>query len=430
MEHLHNIFKICVAILLASALVACSDKIEDPVVDTVPVLVTVERPADFGDAIVVTETITMHNASTGTDEVFHDAAAIDVEPGLYDVHYLAEVSLHDGVRATMQGAVQAVTVNSENRRIGLRAYMNIENDDLIIAEIYFAGSLQPSGNGYLGDDYIKLYNNTDHVIYADGLTFWESEFLTTENLSPVPDIRETAVSVHSLYTVPGDGTKYPVAPGEYLLIADNAIDHRVSNPNSIDLRHAALEWYDVSTSPTQVDLDNPEVPNMDKWYCYTQTIFFLHNRGFRAFGLARIPVDKDTYLSENRYTFDYELVTAAGVFPMQRDSYRLPNEWVVDAVNCSVQAKYAWNVTSPALDCGWTYCGTVDNDKTRYFHAVRRKLLRIEADGRVVLKDTNNSAVDFNGHVVPSEVELQGASVDAAGTACTTRTYDGVTTIE
>ena len=56
----------------------------------------------------------------------------------------------------------------------------------------------------------------------------------------------------------------------------------------------------------------------------------------------------------------------------------------------------------------------------------RRKLLRIADDGRVILKDTNNSTDDFNPGVVASEIELQGTAMDVDGTPCTQVTYDGV----
>ena len=107
----------------------------------------------------------------------------------------------------------------------------------------------------------------------------------------------------------------------------------------------------------------------------------------------------------------------------------MPNKWIVDAVNCSVEAKYVWNVTSPKLDRGWTFCGTMDHDKTRYFHAVRRKMLYLK-DGHPFLKDTNNSSEDFNGYVVPSEIERQGTAIDINGNKCTQHTWDGVTPIK
>jgi hypothetical protein len=312
----------------------------------------------------------------------------------------------------------------------LNAYNNIESDDLIISEVFFAGTLQTSGNQYYGDDYVKLYNNTDHVIYADGLTFFESKFTTTEKYDYSPDIMNEAMTVQALYTIPGSGNDYPVQPGEYLLLADTGIDHRISNPNSFDLSNADFEWYDVSSNPNSLDIDGPTVTNLDKWYCYTLTYFMLHNRGFKAYGIARIPIDRDTYLKDYYYTYDYEMITAAGTFPMSQSSYRLPNEWIVDVVNCSVESNYAWCVCAPQLDCGWTYCGKINSDKTRFFRSVRRKMLYLNEDGNPVLKDTNNSSADFNPECIPSEIEIQGTAIDFNGTPCTTLTYDGVTPIE
>lgn len=240
---------------------------------------------------------------------------------------------------------------------------------------------------------------------------------------------DKAVTVQALYTVPGNGREHPVQPGEYFTLADVAIDHRVANPNSFDLSGADFEWYDDSNSPAHPDIDNPDVPNLDKWYCYTQSFWMLHNRGFKAYGIARIPVAKETYLKDYRYTYNYTMVLEAGTFPMSQSAYMMPNEWVVDIVNCSVASDYVWNLCAPSLDMGWTHCGKIDKDKTRFFRSVRRKMLYLDDKGHPVLKDTNNSTEDFNPDCIPSEIERQGTAMDAGGSKCTTVTYDGVTPV-
>lgn len=314
--------------------------------------------------------------------------------------------------------------------IVMQGYNNRVADDLVIAEVFFSGTLQSSGNQYYGDDYVKLYNNTDHVVYADGITLWESKFTTGDKYDYTPDILHEAVTVQALYTVPGSGTDHPVQPGEYFLLADTGIDHRTINPNSFDLSGADFEWYDISTKPDHLDIDSPTVPNLDKWYCYTLSFFVLHNRGLRAYGISRIPVGRDTYLRDCLYTYNYEIISEAGVFPMEQSAFRMPNEWVVDAVCCSVASKYAWNVVDPSIDSGWTHCGTIDKDKTRFFRSVRRKVLYIADNGLPVLKDTNDSGADFNPDCIASEIELQGTAVSPDGLPCTALTYDGVTPVE
>ena len=120
------------------------------------------------------------------------------------------------------------------------------------------------------------------------------------------------------------------------------------------------------------------------------------------------------------------MVLPAGTFPMEQTAYKVPNEWIIEAVNTSVQSEYVWNVTAPSLDRGWTHCGTIDHDKTRYFKSVRRKMLYLTRDGRRVLKDTNDSSADFNTECVPSLIEQQHTAIDANGTKAETETYDGV----
>ena len=176
-----------------------------------------------------------------------------------------------------------------------------------------------------------------------------------------------------------DGTS--VAPGESLVICDTGIDHRISNPNSFDLSDADFEWYDESTNPSHTDIDSPTVPNLDKWYCYTLTVFVPHNRGFSSFALARIPIGKEAYLSDYYYDYEYTIYVPAGTFPMSSSAYRLPNEWIVDGVNCSVETDREWNVLPPSIDAGWTHCGAMDFDENRFFKSIRRKMLYLTDDG-------------------------------------------------
>ncbi len=424
-------FTIIMTLVLIAGLAACDDTIEKLGTKYITPQFSVVMPEELAGRNVKTlaEKIEVKNISTGRTIIYSSRDDLNMPTGLYDVTYSAEVQVADDERSRHIIAYrQSIELTPQNNVITLHAYEHVMNDDFIIQEIYFTGTLQPSGRQYYGDDYVKIYNNTDHVLYADGLSFLESYFTTTQKYNYTPNIMNTAFTIQAIYTIPGKGHDHPVQPGESLLIADTGLDHKVINPNSFDLSKADFEWYDVSTQPAHLDIDSPTVPNLDKWYCYTLSFFVLHNRGFRAWALARIPVDKDTYLAGNnyRYTFDYEIVVPAGTFPMQQTKYYIPNKWIVDAVNCSVGAGYVWNVTDPSLDRGWTYCGTMDHDKTRYFHSVRRKMLYLK-DGRAVLKDTNNSTDDFNPYCIASEIEEQGTAKDVTGTKCTTKTWDGVT---
>lgn len=417
-----KIFYLMLAVVSLTFATACSSD-DEP--SQSRLTIDLQMPEGIDAASVTDQQIAVRNVSNGQEQAFTSPEGIELRPGLYDIAYTASYTLPNGAKSTLRGAKTSVEITGSEATVALPVYANIENDDFVISEIFFTGTLQGTGTQYAGDKYVKLYNNTDHVLYADGITFFESTFMTVSKYDYTPDLMATDVLVQALYTVPGSGTDHPVQPGEYFLICDNGMDHKTLCENSFDLSHADFEWYDETSNPRFPDTDFP-VPNMDKWYCYTNTTFTLHNRGFRAFGIARMGTGKEDYLSNYLSEYTYNMVLPTGTYPMSGKGYRVPNSWVVDVVNCSVESEYQWNVTSPALDMGWTYCGHVDQDKTRYFKAVRRKVLYLREDGTPVLQDTNNSTADFNAEVTPSEIELQKSAIDVNGTKCSTLTYDGV----
>ena len=118
--------------------------------------------------------------------------------------------------------------------------------------------------------------------------------------------------------------------------------------------------------------------------------------------------------------------TAAGTFYMTGNGYKLPNSWIVDGVNLSVESERKWNTLPPSVDAGWTYCSKVKNDNSRFFRSVRRKMQYLNEDGTMHLQDTNNSSEDFNDTCIPSLIEWQKTAIDVLGGKASQETYDGV----
>lgn len=414
-----------------AALTSCSDNEEIAKTKTT---VALSLPEGVDGIKIKSQELKIKNLTTGAVTVLTSLDNVTLAEGLYDCSYSAEVAYtvknEDGeiseASGRLTGSAQNVTLTGAAQTLPIETFLSTENDDFIFEEIFFSGTLRASGSQYYGDSYFKIYNNTDHVLYADGLAFCESQFKSTLYFDYTPDIRKDTFTIWSLYVIPGSGTDHPVKPGESMIICDTGIDHRNANPNSFDLSHADFEWYDVSTKPTHMDIDSETVPNLDKWYCYTLSFYVLHNRGFTSFALARIPIGKEEYLKKYKYTYYYTMYLPAGTFPMQQDAYKMPNSWIVDGVNCSVESKRLWNILPPTVDAGWTHCGYIDHDKTRYFRSIRRKMLYLNPDGTMKLKDTNNSTEDFNTECIPSVIEAQHTAIDAAGTKATVETYDGV----
>lgn len=429
----HNPVKYVALLLLWAMIGACTDFGSAGVQHTDTQL-SVTTPEGVKDLQIVSQKVQVTNLSTGTTTTLTTLDNLTLPEGLYDMVYSADVtytaqsSYNETAQAhgRLTGKAENVQVTGTTTHVKIDTYLSAETDDFIFEEIFFSGTLRSSGLQYYGDSYIKIYNNTDHVLYADGLAFCESKFKSTQYFEYSPDIRKDTMSVWSLYVIPGSGHDHPVQPGHSLIICDTGIDHRTANPNSFDLSAADWEWYDVSTRPDHMDIDSETVPNLDKWYCYTLSFYVLHNRGFTSFALARIPIDKLQYLKDYKYTYKYTMYLPAGTFPMEQDAYKIPNSWIVDGVNCSIEAKRLWNILPPSVDAGWTHCGKIDKDETRYFRSVRRKLQYLNADGTMHLQDTNNSTEDFNTECIPSIIEAQHTAIDAQGTRATTETYDGV----
>lgn len=328
--------------------------------------------------------------------------ALDAPIGYFDITAAARMLIDSNsvpLRAYQQGVSLVVRPKGvEAPCLQMEAnVVQANNNDFVFAEIAISGTRTPEGKNYLGDSYFVLYNNTLDTLYADGVVLLESKLKTSQKyLSISPYFPKDYFGADAIYRIPGSGKDHPVAPGGVVLIVDNAQDHREANPNSFDLSEADFEWYDQSSSATITDIDNPIVPNMDKLYCYTLTLWVPNRQGNTSFALARFPAEMSdsAYLAGYRQSFDYVLVTNVGTNNMSSTCYIVPNAWVIDCVNLSPRTTYQWTPVSAALDAGWTYIGDMGSDKQRFGKCVRRRE-RVEESGRRVLQDTNNSSVDF-----------------------------------
>ena len=181
-----------------------------------------------------------------------------------------------------------------------------------------------------------------------------------ENPTVGKAILDKAMTVDAVYMFPGSGRDYPIQPGKEVVVAINAINHKEFNSKSIDLSSANFEIYDESSNPNFSDTDNPNVPNLINWYDYSASYFSMHNRGFKAYAMCRPTVDAQTFIKNYKYTYTYLFTFGEYAFDMDGEAFKIPNDWIIDAVNLSVASEYKWNVTSSALDAGWAHCGSVD----------------------------------------------------------------------
>lgn len=281
--------------------------------------------------------------------------------------------------------------------------IDILSGEIVLKEIFFTSNALPSTgrpDKFHGDQYFIIANNSKRSIDVTGLMIMEGKITSAMDWSFPDDIRPQYTPVQTVYCIPKNGDKNILNPGDQMIIANNATDHTQANPNSFDLSGANYEWYDVSSNDRFQDTDYP-ADNLDIWYTYSLTTWSLHDRGFQGYAIALPPANmtKETFLADYKWEGEYIMNTPAGQFPMQiKDAYKVPNAWVLDAVNLAVPSAMKILSFDQSQDAGYTYCGNIDMDPERFGKSVRRKT---SADGQSLV-DTNNSTNDFEPNAKPS----------------------------
>ena len=409
-------FRLFMILLCVTAIASCSSD-DGSSVDTTPtdLKIMFQLPDGYADDATLTDlSLTLTDINTQRKTTFNGNAAEDlsitlkaVPGGYYRIDATGKLNYRnkdlvgkqvdvlaysEGIILTREAPIAALKLQVTSQPEADPA--DIAYRGFVLGEIFCAGTANRQGNYYYADKYFVIYNNTDHVLYADSLVIAESDFLTTMKQEYTPDIMPTDMAVSAMYMIPGSGHDVPVQPGGKLLVVDNAVNHTVANPNSWDMTKADYEWYDESTNPQFTDIDNPNVPNLERICSSTLTLWSPHSQGFKSYALARMHADRKTFLTDYMYDYTYHLVGQTGEADMTGSAYRLPNSWILDAVNMSVPALFQWIVTSPTLDKGYTYCADFGWDDSRYGKSVRRKVKAMDGT-RAILQDTNNSTDDF-----------------------------------
>ncbi|MPT31938.1 MAG: DUF4876 domain-containing protein [Chryseobacterium sp.] len=334
------------------------------------------------------------NSGAITKQTLENASAYSFELpyGSYKITANGTV-ITTGNEEVQVGASAQKDINTGVVNLSLPLIIKQFNNDFIIEEVFFAGVKTNDGKNYNNSRYFKITNNTDEVLYADRLMIATSEFFTTVARTVTPNIVDQAFPISAVMIVPGTGKEHPVQPGSFIVVADNAIDHTASN--GFNLTNADFEF--PSTNPSLGQVDNPSVPNMN--IVYTQMTFnmiFLYTTSQQGYALARLPEGQtsETFLAENKYDYSYTN-SAGGV--TNRSVYRIPNTWIIDALNTTRENDFLQILTAPSIDAGWTTASPGYNGKT-----VRRKVLGTMPNGKNIYKDTNNSTLDFVRNSEPS----------------------------
>jgi hypothetical protein len=290
------------------------------------------------------------------------------------------------------GALTGQLITSDGNNYDLQLNYTIDNEGFVIKELYTSGSRTPELKSYGADKFVEIYNNTDKVLYSDGLCFGVVHPTTTDKPSPWVDANGKMLDRIPLWSfvaiVPGSGKEHPILPGTSFVVALSGLNHRddpKGNPNSIDLSMAAWEFY----VEDGMYVDVPSVPNILMQRITAGTAMVFDVRG-QVCILFRLPSDNLQAVFTDQNNF---MVQPGGTFKC----FMVPYGWVVDGVeNVRLSDQGVYKRLPDMIDVGY-----IQHRGSGEKVSIRRKILKV-VNGRTVYKDTNNSSEDFLTNQVPS----------------------------
>lgn len=393
-----------VAVLTIVGICSCSD--DDETVPNYQVKVSYQLPTDYTASDIWNVQVVVENATTS------DTLKMD---GLTD----ATLTLRQGdYKITVTGKIknEATGLVIGTQQISLYANQEtvvqlskVNKSTLVFKTIHNSGSKQY----YMKESYFEIVNNSDEVQYLDGVIISapqgnqsiQNEWQTA-GIMDMYDCGQGAV-----VAFPGEGTDYPLLPGQSVLVANNATDHShaydpAADPDEIasyakcpDLSKADWEIY-LDYNANDVDYD---APNLDVLF-YNNKYMFAFGLGVtgRSYILAKLPVG----MTPAEYAADSKNLQTTPGTTSTVQYLMIPSKYVLDAVDI-------YNPQTENHVCTFLPCDDATGVKSNEAYSglcLRRKVEKIE-NGRVYYKDTNSSADDFlNGQpltpgVTPTEVD-------------------------
>jgi hypothetical protein len=128
---------------------------------------------------------------------------------------------------------------------------------LVISEWAYNIEIVPGVAAYTLGGFLELYNNADTTVYLDGMVIAEGFNVPYDYpLFPCAGYAHFNNDPLGVWTrffaqFPGTGRQHPLPPGQSVVVATDAIDHRQIYPDGTDLSHAEYEFRGIA------DVDNP-----------------------------------------------------------------------------------------------------------------------------------------------------------------------------
>ncbi|MDD4920094.1 MAG: DUF4876 domain-containing protein [Bacteroidales bacterium] len=314
-------------------------------------------------------------------ETFPDAsgdAVLKVSPGRYTLLLSALYPEGFSVNASHP---EFLALPSETTVFSFKLDLALSGG-IIFRQVYYAGSKTFDGANYTKDQFLELYNNTDQVHYLDSLCVGAlAPANSTVSNNPWMG-RDTLGLFQMTWMIPGGGTDYPLAPGESVILAFNAVDHTARATSGLDLSRAHFGFYDEELPNHE---KHPDVPALKRIFAgqgtaYTMSVHSPAPVIFRpVMGVARWLADVERWQK-------YQPGSTSGL-----KYIHIHRSWILDGVECVQNPANALKRQPASVDAGFTWLEQGQNKG----NAVVRKVNEVLPGGRIIYSDTNNSAVDF-----------------------------------
>ena len=324
------------------------------------------------------------------------AVAEGVVPGIYTL--LASAEYDDGEKVWMyNGSLPNITIVGDVKEVDLDVKVGATGP-LAFKELYYCGSQTPNLGSYYYDQFYEVYNNSETTVYLDSICFTILYPSTASAILPIwedPEWEEYVFGI-TCWQFPGNGTDYPLHPGETVVLAGMAVDHRLpeNNPASpVNLQSADFEFYVDNVSYPK---SNPS-PSMNLVFG-SVTSYWLTTVNGAAFVLFRQtgPIDRNFTATQTSSATRY---------------LKVRRKDVIDAVECVNNWTRITDKRMPVeLDAGAI---TVDQFYTA--QSVARKIKSTRPDGTNIYQDTNNSLEDFE-IMNPPVIRRNGAKIPSWNT--------------
>lgn len=291
----------------------------------------------------------------------------------------------DEAAAYVQGTAQIDLFANKTADITLHKVLQ---SPIIFKTIYTSGAKEK----YLNDSFFELVNNSNDVQYLDGLILSAPQGIQKGQNPWQANGFESlyACGQGTVIAFPGSGKEYPIQPGESVIIANDAANHKELSGGENKCPDLSKAQWDIYISAAKGDIDYP-ARNMK--------IIFHNNTNMKAFGiglfgrayiLARCPegVSVEDFAANPSNLMTTPKTTSKMQFLM------IPSKYVLDAVDVwSSKDITNYPTFLPKDDAQGVVQAAANKGK-----CVQRKVLKTER-GRVYYKDTNNSSADWDTNV-------------------------------